>query len=320
MACRVLDAADPVAAFVAAHRAAELVSLPTSGTSGRARAVVRTTASWVDSFPAVSELAGLGRGARVWVPGPLSATMNLFAAVHAQMVGAVLVGRAADATHLQLTPSGLHRLLAEDALRPGQTAVVAGDRLEPAVRERGQAAGSRIAHYYGAAELSFVAWGTDSSDLRPFPGVEVEVRDAGIWVRSPFLAERVEGEPGPFRRDAAGFATVGDRGRWEDGRLLVHGRADAVVTGGVTVLLADVEAALRPALVGQVAVIGLPHVELGGVVAAVLTNDGDREAARSAAAGLGPARPRRWFVRDPLPLTRTGKVDRETLARELADQ
>jgi long-chain acyl-CoA synthetase len=243
--------------------------------------------------------------------------MNLFAAVHAQVVGAVLVERAADATHLHLTPSGLRRLLEEDAVLPGQIAVVAGDGLEPTLRERGEVAGLQIAHYYGAAELSFVGWGTDSLDLQPFPGVEVEVRDAVIWVRSPFLAERVEGEPGPFCRDAASFATVGDRGRWLDGRLLVDGRDDAVVTGGATVLLADVEAALRPALVGQVAVVGLPHIELGGIVVAVLTDHQDREAARLAAAELGPARPRRWFVQDRLPLTPAGKVDRQALAREL---
>jgi long-chain acyl-CoA synthetase len=317
---RVVDAVDPVEAFFAAHRAGELVGLPTSGTSGRARTVVRTTASWVDSFSAVTELAGLGRGARVWVPGPLSATMNLFAAVHAQAVGAVLVGRAADATHLQLTPSGLRRLLDEDAGLSGRTAVVAGDRLESTLRVSGEAAGLRIAHYYGAAELSFVGWGTDSVDLQPFPGVELDVRDAVIWVRSPFVAERVDGEPGQFNQDAAGFTTVGDRGQWRDGRLLVHGRDDAVVTGGVTVLLADVEAALRPGLVGQVTVVGLPHIQLGEVVAAVLTDHRDRQAARLAAARLGPARPLRWFVRDRLPLTPAGKVDRQTLARELVER
>jgi len=293
------------------------VALPTSGTSGRVRTVVRTTASWVDSFPAVCDLAGLGTGAGIWVPGPLSATMNLYAAVHARVMGAVLVEHAADATHLQVTPSGLRRLLEDDAVLPAQVAVVAGDGLDPTLRMRGEAAGLRIAHYYGAAELSFVGWGTDRLDLRPFPGVEVEIRDRVIWVRSPFLGERVDGQPGPFRRDAGGFATVGDRGQWQDGRLLVYGRDDAVVTGGVTVLLADIEAALRPGLVGQVAVVGLPHTQLGGIVAAVLTDHRDQETARLAAAGLGPARPRRWFVQDCLPLTPTGKVDRHALAKEL---
>ena len=67
-------------------------------------------------------------------------------------------------------------------------------------------------HYYGAAELSFVAWGAHADDLRPFPGVEVSVREGEVWVRSPYLCTGYDGPPGPLRRDGDGFATVGDRG------------------------------------------------------------------------------------------------------------
>jgi len=79
----VLGSADPRRAFADAHRAGRLIGLTTSGTAGRPRTVVRTTRSWADSFPYVADLLGLGPGSRVWVPGPLTATMNLFAAVHA---------------------------------------------------------------------------------------------------------------------------------------------------------------------------------------------------------------------------------------------
>ena len=80
----VASAADPVAAVLEAHDRDELIALQTSGTTSEPRAVVRTTSSWVDSFPHVSRLTGIDRRSRVWVPGPLTATMNLFAAVHAQ--------------------------------------------------------------------------------------------------------------------------------------------------------------------------------------------------------------------------------------------
>lgn len=315
--CRIQDEADPVAAFVAAHRAGELIGLPTSGTTGRPRLVVRTTSSWVRSFAAVTELAHLDAGARVWIPGPLTATMNLFAAVHAQGVGAVRVSRVADATHVQLTPAALHRLLDGSAELAGRTAVIAGDALRPELRERAERAGLRVTHYYGAAELSFVGWGADAASLRPFPGVEIAIDDGVVWARSAFLAERVDGPPGPFRRTRSGFATVGDRGHWQEDRLVVAGRADTVVTGGQTVLLADVEAALQPGLAGQVAVVGLQHPTLGAVVVAVLTEDADRGPARAAATGLGAGRPRRWFVRAALPLTPAGKVDRRALAAAL---
>ena len=90
---------DPVAAFLAAHAAGAPVSLGTSGTSGAARSVVRTTGSWVSSFHHVASLAGLTPSSRVWVPGPLAATMNLFAAVHAAFLGARRVDGPAEATH-----------------------------------------------------------------------------------------------------------------------------------------------------------------------------------------------------------------------------
>src|SRR4051812_1006450 len=46
-------AADPVAAVLEAHDRDELIALRTSGTTNVPRAVVRTTGSWVDSFPHV---------------------------------------------------------------------------------------------------------------------------------------------------------------------------------------------------------------------------------------------------------------------------
>jgi long-chain acyl-CoA synthetase len=160
------------------------VALGTSGTSGAPRAVVRSTGSWVDSFAHVSALTGLDGRSRVWVPGPPAATMNLFAAVHARWAGAELVASPRDATHAHLTPTALHRLLDDGAAPPGLTVVVAGDRLDNALGARATDAGLEVHHYYGAAELSFVAWGREPGALTPFPGVEVEVRDSDIWVRS----------------------------------------------------------------------------------------------------------------------------------------
>ena len=70
------------------------------GTSGRGPlggADARTPGS-PRSAPS-RRLTGLTAASRVWVPGPLAATMNLFAAVHATVAGAALVDDPADATH-----------------------------------------------------------------------------------------------------------------------------------------------------------------------------------------------------------------------------
>ncbi len=281
--------------------------------------VLRSTASWWDSFEAYAGLTGVAAGARVWVPGPLSATMNLFAAVHAHVSGATLSGDPATATHACLTPAQLDRL--GSRLPTGTAVVVAGDRLPAALAERAIALGLRVSHYYGAAELSFVAAG--SSGLTAFPGVEIELRDEVIWVRSAYVCEGYAEGAGPLLMQD-GWATVGDTGRWdaaegERRRLVVLGRPDHVVTAGATVSLAAVEEELARAARGPLAVCGLPHPTLGSVLTAVLTDAADLEPARAyAREHLSPAqRPRRWHVLDTLPLTPAGKLDRSALTQEL---
>ena len=302
--------------MLAAHADGAPVSLATSATSGRPRAVVRTTASWFGSFPAVERLSGLGPGSRLWLPGPLGSTMNLFAAVHAASLSVPLVGTPRQATHAVLTPSALLTLL-DDEVPAGLVVVVAGDRLAPALHGRAVAAGLVVHHYYGAAELSFVAWGPHAEALRPFPGVEVDVRDGEIWVRSPHVCLGYDGPPGPLRRAPDGFVTVGDRGALVDGRLQVAGRPDAVSVGGTVVETADVEAVLRDSQAGgRVVVVAVPHRRLGHVLAGVLTEPADLPAVRATARRRleGPHRPRLWFHLPELPVTAAGKTDRDAVA------
>ena len=277
--------------------------------------MLRSTASWTASFEAVTALSGIGSRSRVWVPGPMSASMNVFAAVHAAYAGARLVGSAAAGTHAVLSPGALSSLLDQGAPR-GLVVVVAGDALSPQVAARAREAGLVVHHYYGAAELSFVAWGAHRDDLRAFPGVDVSAPAGEVWVRSPYLCLGYDVPDGPLRRAADGWVTVGDRGTLEpDGRLVVHGRPDAVTTGGATVWLSEVEAVLRTSAGGDVAVLGVPHPDLGAVLVAVLSDASDHRALVTAArTGLTvAARPRRWYHLAVLPLTPAGKVDRAAL-------
>lgn len=278
--------------------------------------------SWLDSFDHVSRLAGVDAQSRVWVPGPRTASMNLFALVHADHAGAEVVDSAADATHAVLTPSQLDSVLASDSHDlDGLVVVVAGDRLSLALHQRAKGAGLVVHHYYGSAETSFVAWGSHADDLASFPGVEVDVRGGEIWVRSPYVCEGYDGPSGPLRRDASGFVTVGDHGHLEVGRIRIDGRPDAVTTGGATVLTADIERVLRVDAAGEVAVVGIPHPQLGAVVAAVLTDAADLSPARDRARAelTQAARPRLWLVCRRFPTTSSGKLDREALAQWAAE-
>jgi long-chain acyl-CoA synthetase len=298
--------------------AGQTIRIATSGTSGRPRWVVRTAASWVDSFPVVADLCTLSRSSQAWVPGPVEASMNAYAICLADHVGAGVVSDAAQASHVFCTPAALGRLL-ERALDP-LTVVVAGDRLAPALADRAEAAGHTVHHYYGAAQLSFVGWGRDAESLRLFPEVRAVARDGVLWVSSPWLCLREEGMAPVLRtdvREGEVWMSVGDRGRLdEDGRVVITGRPDAVVTGGATVVLADVEAALRPYASGEVVVVGRPHPRLGAVLVAFCTEAADLESLPAVARRQLPTdhRPRAWSRVAELPRTAAGKLDRPRLA------
>ena len=298
----------------------------TSGSSGggaRPRVVARTQASWLASAQPLAEVAGLDARDRIAVTGPLHVSMHLYAVLHALWLGATATDALSDATVVHATPTRLARLLDAEACPP--VAIVAGAAMSDAVRARAEARGIRLTEYYGAAELSFVLAG-GSDGLRPFPGVEVDLRPgpAGeeLWARSAYLALGTIGG-GMLRRDEAGFATVGDLAeRTATGAIRVLGRGDAAITtAGATVLAEHVEARLC-ALPGVVAaaVVGEPHELLGERVVAVVELEPSArldDIAASARRVLEPAElPRRWFVR-ALPRTDSGKVARGAVREAL---
>lgn len=300
----------------------------TSGSAGTPRPIARTAASWSSSYPVVSGKTGIRAGQTVGIPGPLASSLFLFGALHALWAGADVIapGRwdptlmnGLDAVHV--VPTMLADLLALPD--PPRLAVCGGAALPRAVRDRAAERGVRIADYYGATELSFVAWGTPDGRLEPFPGVDVDVRSGEIWARSPYLSLGYAGAvEGPFRRSADGYATVGDLGTLTGGTLRVLGRADGtILCGGATVVPGDVEDVLLtvPA-VRDAVVVGTPHPRLGAVVTAVIEPvPGDalslpalRSATRHRLAA--PQRPRHWYVMPRLPRTGAGKVARSAVA------
>ena len=301
----------------------------TSGTGGEPRVVVRTAESWAASFAAVAALLRAGGGDAVLLPAPPSSSLTLFSLAHAIDGGGprpVLGRDAADATCFHGTPQALRALLDADRPTAVRTALVGGSHLDPGLRKRAGARGIRVVGYYGAAELSFVAVDDDGTGLRPFPGVELEIRAGELWVRSPYVALGYLGRTGPLRTDGA-WATVGDLAELAGGVLRLRGRADgAILTASATVIPEEVEAVLRrlPG-VRDAVVFGLPTARIGALVAALIEPDGgslDATALRAASvASLAPAhRPRVWFG-GQLPRTSAGKPARaEALRRALAGE
>jgi long-chain acyl-CoA synthetase len=295
-----------------------------SGSTGRPRGIVRTVESWQASVAALSDITGITHEDRVWLPGPLWSSLFLYGAFHAGAVGAQVAFRdddPASATALHCVPTqlpGLLRRAETGGLPLVRLAVVAGDHLAPPLREQCETAGWRVVEYYGAAELSFVAWRDNSGPFRAFPGVETELRQGMMWVRSPYLARGylTAHADGPFRLDQQGWATVSDLAREVAGGLEVLGRGNAAVTsGGHTVVVEEVERLLRELPgVEEVALLGVSHPRLGQVLTAVVVGSALDATLREAVAGMPtPSRPRRWVHAEALPRTSGGKLRRDAL-------
>lgn len=300
----------------------------TSGSSGSPRIVLRTEASWADSFPLVERLLGCGPDDVVALPAPPVSSITLFSLAHAAAGGprpalprghVVVADDFAEATCFHGTPQAFRALLEAGGPRALRAALIGGSHLDSALRARAEAADIRVVSYYGAAELSFVA--ADTGDgLTPLPGVDVDLRGEELWVRSPFTAARYG--DGPLRRDGD-WVTAGDRAQLDGGRLRLLGRSDdAILSASATVVPEEIEAWLRELPgVRDAAVVGLPHPALGAMVAAVIEPDGaspDPDALRAAALeALAPAhRPRRWYA-GALPRTSTGKPARAQLVERI---
>ncbi|MFF5985725.1 AMP-binding protein [Prauserella flavalba] len=299
----------------------------TSGSSGTPKVLTRTRRSWLASFAALGPAPG-----PVLIGGPLSSSLFLFGALHALWSGAELrlrprfeprEARAAATVHV--VPALLSTLLAERAPSALRKVVCGGAHVGDGLRERFARLlpHAELVEYYGSAEHSLIAL-RHADGLRPVPGVELDVRDDVLWVRSPlaFSGYLHDGalEPAPE------WSSVGDRvERSASGVLTVLGRGSATVSsGGRLVAAEEVEAVLRAVPgVADVLVTGTPHPRLGELVTAIVESDDSpslRDLRAAAREGLAPGkRPRVWLATKALPRTASGKPARARAAEQLRD-
>jgi malonyl-CoA/methylmalonyl-CoA synthetase len=168
----------------------------------------------------------------------------------------------------------------------------------------------------------------------PLPGVTVEVMDAEtgeaavdgavgeLWIRGPGVISGYHERPEATAEAlGGGWMRSGDLARRDpaDGRLSIVGRArDMVISGGLNVYPAEVEAVLRehPG-VAHAAVVGIPDPDLGErVVAAVVPRAGatpETLLAHARAHLAGYKRPRELRLVDALPRNAMGKVQKHRL-------
>ncbi len=169
---------------------------------------------------------------------------------------------------------------------------------------------------------------------RPLNGVDVQIHGQEIFLRSPSLLRAYRGsEPevtpeGLAAVDPDGWFHTGDAGSLAQGELTVVGRmGDLINTGGEKVWPDQVERVLsRMAGLSEVAVIGLPDQRWGHRLVAVAVASADRgtdaptlDQVRDFVKAELPAycAPHQLIFRDSLPKTAIGKIQRQSLARDL---
>jgi len=216
------------------------------------------------------------------------------------------------------------------ALTGYDAVLVGGQALAPELAVRADELGARIVRTYGSSETA----GGCVYDGRPLDGVDVRIVDGLVELAGPMLAAGYLGAPErtaltfPTDRRGIRWYRTGDLGELApDGTLRIRGRADdVVISGGVKVVLGEVERAIR-AVPGfaEAVVVAVDDAEWGqrpavAVAAAAASAALAELAAATDAAGFPPAaRPVRLLRLDALPQLASGKPDRRRIARLLAE-
>jgi len=253
-----------------------------------------------------------------------------------------------------LVPTHLQRILDDPALGHDETfdslrfLAHAGAPCPPALKRATMARvhPGEVWEFYGSTEGQFTVCGPDEWLARPGtvgrarPGRRLSIRPIAdapeqdrqghgggtIWCDLPDFARFSywRDEEATARAWDGSACSVGDLGRMDDdGYLYLTGRRDdLIISGGVNVYPAEVEAVLCGVTgVGQLAVFGLPDAQWGQrVCAAYVTGEGvDEGVLRAAAAAhLAPyKRPKEYYATRRLPHTATGKLIRRAVPAHL---
>ncbi|WP_173922778.1 AMP-binding protein [Agromyces sp. Marseille-P2726] len=331
---RVLLSRDALRAAAAATEAALsgpgqwLLALPAHYIAG-AQVLVRSILAGTDPVLLEAEPEGSGGGFQPAAFAAASARLDRHRPRYTSLVP-VQLARLVEAAQTD-------RVVA-DALRTFDRILLGGQAAPPALIVAADAIGARVTRTYGSSETA----GGCVYDGRPLDDVRVRIddawsgpgRDGQVLLGGPMIADGYLDDPertaAAFTEDDAGtrWYRTGDLGELRrDGILRIRGRMDdVIISGGVKVVLGEVERAVRrvPGYEHAIAV-RTEDTEWGERVAVVAERtdaaaSGDLEtlAAAADAAGLSPAaRPVRLELVDRMPLLPSGKPDRRALEGRL---
>lgn len=314
----------------------------TSGSTGQPKGVVLSRAAMTASAEATHErLGGPGRWLLALPGHYVAGLMVLARAVIADLpvcdVGTDLSGLAQaverpgnERCYVSLVPTQLTRALRDAALTAAlvrtDAVLLGGGPATPDLVDRAQQAGIRVVTTYGMSETC----GGCVYDGYPLDGVQLGLAAEGargdrILLGGPTVFSGYRLRPDLTEQTLVdGSVRTNDRGELNQGRLRVLGRFDdVVVSGGLNIDLAEVEAAARgwPGLGGgDIAVVGVPDADWGTKLVAYAEQGpdaGQLELSRLKGHLDGriahPHHPKDLVVLSRLPRTAAGKIDRRQL-------
>ncbi len=336
----------------------------TSGTTGRSKGAMLSHRALASNAAALKDLWRFTADDVLINALPIYHVHGLFVATHVSLMAGgsmillprfdadAVLAAMPGATAMMGVPTFYTRLLANEGLTREATAhmrlFVSGSApLPPAVHQAWEArTGQAILERYGMTETGMNASNPyDGPRLAgavgpPAPGVGLRIveEDTGepigggsvglVQVRGPNLFSGYWRNPAKTHEAFAedGWFNTGDLGRIDEGGYLwlVGRSSDLVISGGLNVYPAEVEAAIE-AIPGvrESAVIGAPHADLGEAVVAVVvaqapvSEDDILVTLKGRLARF--KQPRRVVFVDALPRNAMGKVVKADLRRAYSD-
>jgi malonyl-CoA/methylmalonyl-CoA synthetase len=338
--------------------------LYTSGTTGKPKGAMLSQGNLIVNAEALVELWGFTAEDRLIHALPIFHVHGLFVAIHCALFSGAttvflpkfdsqtVIHHMADATVLMGVPTFYTRLLADPAFMAASAkkmrVFIAGSAPLSADTHQAfeQRCGHRVLERYGMTETGMLTSNPLAGERRPgsvgkpLPAVELRIADLEsgdelprgevgiVEVRGPNVFQGYWRNPektaAEFRAD--GFFITGDMAFIEpDGYVQLVGREkDLIITGGLNVYPAEVEAVLDGrADIAEAAVIALPHPDLGEAVVAVVQATAkfvDVETIRTALRGqlAGFKVPKAIILVDALPRNTMGKIQKKVLREQFA--
>ncbi|MGQ4561806.1 AMP-binding protein [Dermabacteraceae bacterium P7054] len=321
--------------------------VPTSGSTGEAKAVCLSLAALHASAAATAEfLGGTGHWVAFLPPTHIAGVQVLLRgaaqggvttadlsgsftpALVSQTLSRVPAKAWAGKVFTSLVPTQLERVLRDDAasaaLSRCSAVLLGGAAAAPGLLERAHAAGIRVHTTYGSSETA----GGCVYDSRPLPGVGIQIEDGRVALSGPQIALGYIGTDGSARELFNGIFRTSDLGELTPHGLRVLGRADdAIITGGRKLHPAPIERTLeeRPE-VEAACVSAVADTEWGQRPVLLVTPTETDITPEQVTAWLTAAGRERWEIPrtvinvPELPLRGIGKLDRcaaNRIAKEL---